>query len=304
MEIKTWKEVFKANYEGTSEEAKELKPFLKENYKGNVYIPWAVMERLTYMCDETANFYVIYNEDGGVVHTDTTVNRNYSKTNDKEVETEGTMYSHFVRVGLLFMGKSFIEDYPIQDKDYTSLKIYDQNSVNKSLQRAKAKVAARGTGLALKLYEGNDLQFEEDVKEVKPKIDKVVDSSNNTTEEKPVKKTTAPKKVVKEEIKEEVKEANIEKTLEKIEEIEKKEEVKENVEKVEYSSNVIDLVNYIKSADENSMTKVLQDVNISVIKKYGFALSTVDDFDTLCEKCSKLKDAAMFKNTLQKLMGE
>jgi hypothetical protein len=54
----------------------------------------------------------------------------------------------------------FIEDYPIQDKSYQAPKFVDSNDVNKAVQRAKAKVASRGTGLALKLYEGNDLQFD------------------------------------------------------------------------------------------------------------------------------------------------
>ena len=45
-EVKGWKEVFKANYDGTSEEAKALKPFLKETFKGDVYIPWADEGRL------------------------------------------------------------------------------------------------------------------------------------------------------------------------------------------------------------------------------------------------------------------
>ena len=53
---KTWKEVFLENYSGKSEIAKEVEPFIKENYKGNSYIPWATMERLTYMCDEYAIF--------------------------------------------------------------------------------------------------------------------------------------------------------------------------------------------------------------------------------------------------------
>ena len=40
--------------------------------------------------------------------------------------------------------------------------------INKSLQRAKAKIASRGTGLALKLYETGDLQFEEDTDKPTP----------------------------------------------------------------------------------------------------------------------------------------
>jgi len=38
-------EVFNANYYGKSKEAKELEPLLKETYKGDSYIPWAVCLR-------------------------------------------------------------------------------------------------------------------------------------------------------------------------------------------------------------------------------------------------------------------
>ena len=59
---KSWKEVFTENYNGTSDVAKEVEPFLKENYKGNSYIPWATMERVTYMCDEDATFENLKND--------------------------------------------------------------------------------------------------------------------------------------------------------------------------------------------------------------------------------------------------
>ena len=67
---KSWKEVFLENYNGKSDVAKEVEPFIKENYKGNAYIPWATMERLTYLCDEDATFENIKNANGGLVHTD------------------------------------------------------------------------------------------------------------------------------------------------------------------------------------------------------------------------------------------
>ena len=69
-----WIETFKANYNGTSEEAKALEPYLKTTYKGDVYIPWATMERLVYMQDPEAKFTNILNEKGGLVHTDSAIN--------------------------------------------------------------------------------------------------------------------------------------------------------------------------------------------------------------------------------------
>jgi len=177
---KTWKEVFLENYSGKSEIAKEVEPFIKENYKGNSYIPWATMERLTYMCDEDAVFENIKNEQGGLVHTDK-VEMHQQNIQKGEVvsETTSQMFSHMVKVKLIFMGKEFIEEFPIQDQDYTAARVYNQNLVNKALQRAKAKVAARATGIGLKLYEGKDLQFDEVPQETKPEIP-VVENAQKT----------------------------------------------------------------------------------------------------------------------------
>ena len=59
---KNWIDIFKENYNGTSEEARALEPFLKTTYKGDVYIPWATMERLVYMQDPNARFTNILND--------------------------------------------------------------------------------------------------------------------------------------------------------------------------------------------------------------------------------------------------
>ena len=37
---KKWIDVYTENYYGKSELAKEIEPFVKENYKGNAYVPW------------------------------------------------------------------------------------------------------------------------------------------------------------------------------------------------------------------------------------------------------------------------
>ena len=48
--------------------------FLKKTFKEDVYIPWATMERLVYMCDDNAKFTNICNADGGLVHSDILIN--------------------------------------------------------------------------------------------------------------------------------------------------------------------------------------------------------------------------------------
>lgn len=287
---KSWKEVFIDNYNGTSKEAKELAPFLKSTYKGDVYIPWAVMERLTYMCDEDAQFNVIQNENGGFVFTDKVENHQVNIQKDVKIsETNAPMFAHFVKVELNFLGKTFLEIYPIQEQDYSAARIFNQNLVNRAIQRAKAKLASRATGLALKLYEGSDLQFDEAKKDIKPDIPEV----KNTEVKEEVKvveqKTTEP---IKEEV---VVEQN--NTVEKEPVVETK-----NVDNI--SQEVIDLISLIKTTEESKIIKVLQKVNLAVMKKYNFALSPNDTERELANKISKFPNVAQFKKTIKNFLNE
>ena len=59
VEQKNWLDQYKENYNGKSAEAKEIASYLKETYKGDKYVPWATMERLTYMQDPNAEFKTI-----------------------------------------------------------------------------------------------------------------------------------------------------------------------------------------------------------------------------------------------------
>lgn len=161
-----WREAFIANYRGETPEAKELADYLKSTYQGAKYIPWATMERLVYQQDPWATFEKVKNENGGLVFSTydnvETYQRVVKDGVEQLTETKSQIVHHFVRVRLTFMGKDFEEDYPIQDNKYAPVRVPDANAINKSLQRALAKVASRGTGLALRLFEGHDLQFEEE----------------------------------------------------------------------------------------------------------------------------------------------
>ena len=162
-----WLEQYKLNYNGASDEAKELASFVKDNYKGNAYVPWATMERLIYQQDPNADFTVVaYGANDQVLHDyyiDIHTVQEQTDKDGKLAKTEVHNYSHlhFVVVTLTFLGKTFTEHYPVQDSAYAAPKVVDQNMVNKSLQRAKAKIAARASGLALRLYEAKDLQFDD-----------------------------------------------------------------------------------------------------------------------------------------------
>ena len=310
---KSWKEVFLANYNGESEEAKAIEPFLKHTYKGDPYIPWAVMERLVYMCDENAVFTNILNAKGGLVHSDVVINHQSNTQNGTIVsETEAPMYAHFVKVSLEFMGKIFIEDYPIQEQDYSAARVFNQNLVNKALQRAKAKLGARGTGLGLKLYEGFDLQFESK-EDKKPVLDEPKKEENN---KKSVKNDTKVAKVeekpAKVELTDEQKAQNIvdggetaaylngERTF-TTQDV--KVETAQVSSQVSITPGVSEVVKLIKETDAEKINKVLRIVNVSIMKKYSFALSQDDSVEELSEKLSKFPNIEQFKKTLLNFIG-
>lgn len=233
-----WLEQFSENYYGRSEQARELEQFLKKNYQGSSYIPWATMERMVYQQDANAVFRIrpTMNEfsDGSLVWTSITDIKTLQKTADKEIETLSQSITHFIFLELTFLGKTFEEIYPIQDNKYTAPKVIDQNMVNKAIQRAKAKLASRATGLGLTLYETGDLQFEEE-DTPKPSI---------------VKEQKAPAKMVEE--------APLEKTV-----------------KVNHTPELVAFVGELK--DNDAYDVGLQKVNNALIKKYGFSLNRDDE---------------------------
>lgn len=278
-----WLKQYKENYNGKSEEAKEIADFIKETYNGANYIPWATMERLTYMQDPNATFTKVRNEEGGLVHTDKFINENSVEDKNGVVsKTSASVMSHFVRVSCVFMGKEFIEEYPIQEQDYSAAKIYNQNLVNKALQRALAKVASRATGLGLKLYESKDLQFDEKEEEKKPEVKKTI-------------KKTEPK--------EETTVVTVEPTNVTTTEVDATGVTVAPVENATYTSAVTDLCKLIKETDKDKMNKVLQNINVSVVKKYGYALSTEDDDNDLCEKLSKFENIETFTKAINTMLG-
>lgn len=285
---KTWKEQFIENYNGKSVEAKEVAEFVKENYKGNSYIPWATMERLTYMQDEDAKFETLETENGEMVFTDKLDNNNKVVAKGEVVsETNATMMSHFVKVKLTFLGKEFIEEYPIQDQDYTALKVYNQNAVNKALKRALAKVASRATGIGLRLYEAKDLQFDILEEDKKPEIKK----ATKTKAVKEVVKPTPVVEEVKQEVVEEVKQEVVEPTP----------TVEEN--KSKYSSDVLELCSIIKNADRDKMTRVLQSLNVPILRQHGFTLSLEDEDEVLCDKLTHFQDVTVFTKAINNMIG-
>jgi hypothetical protein len=118
------------------------------------------MERLALTQDPDFDVEIIRNKESGLVETTFYSIDTYSKNQDKEIHSSVDIASHMVVLKGTFLGKTMFEYYPIQDAKYEAVKIIDQNLINKAIQRGKTKLTSRLTGLALKLYEGLDLQFE------------------------------------------------------------------------------------------------------------------------------------------------
>lgn len=287
-----WLEQYNENYYGRSPQAKELEQFMKSNYQGSSYIPWATMERLVYQQDPEANFRIrIFEPDyvgQSVVLSNTTNIETRQITSEKSVETMAQSISHFVAVELTFLGKHFEEVYPVQDLKYGAPKVIDQNMINKSLQRAKAKVASRGTGLALSLYETGDLQFEEDTDKPTPKVE----------DKKPEVPTRAKK---------------VSNKSDKKQGVEKVEGEKGNLKSQTVTSSIEESTEaqetFSKEAEEaaadiraNSQYSVgLQKINNAVVKKYGFTLGANDE--DLVEKLNQIENLTVFMRTLKVQSG-
>lgn len=297
---KSWKEQFIENYNGKSEEAKEVADFMKENYKGNNYIPWATMERLTYMQDPEAVFETLETENGNIVFSDTLSNENKVVQKGEVVnETVATMMSHFVKVKLTFLGKTFIEEYPIQDQDYSALKVYNQNAVNKALKRALAKVASRATGIGLRLYENKDLQFDAPEEDKKPEVKKTTKTTKTTkpTESNVVAEPQqVPSQVTftEEDLKQDAPVQEV---------VTQDKKIEEDASKQVYSKEILELCGIIKNADKDKMTRVLQSLNVAILRQHGFTLSLEDTDDVLCEKLSHFQDVKVFTKAINNMLG-
>ena len=294
-----WLKQFIENYNGKSAEAKEVADFIKENFKGNNYIPWATMERLTYMQDPEAVFETLETENGNIVFSDTLSNENKVVQKGEVVsETVATMMSHFVKVKLTFLGKTFIEEYPIQDQDYSALKVYNQNAVNKALKRALAKVASRATGIGLRLYENKDLQFDTPEEDKKPEVKKTTKTTKTT---KPTESNVVaePQQVP----------SQVTFTEEDLKQDEPVQEVVTQDAKIEenstksYDKSVLELCSLIKNTDKEKMTKILQNLNVPILKQHGFTLNLEDSDDVLCEKISHFTNVIVFTKAIKNMIG-
>jgi hypothetical protein len=157
-----------ANYKGETPISQFVLSKSKNTYKGDVYIPWSVMLHALYTLDPDATVEKVPNMDGGYVHSDVTT----ILTTKDGVDNRATIMSHMVKVKVTYKGVVYEDIYPVQDKDYSATKVYDQNMVNKALQRCMTRVASLATGIGWHMYESGDAQFDGPVDETKPVVRK------------------------------------------------------------------------------------------------------------------------------------
>lgn len=274
-----WIKIYKDNYNGLTEQAKDLENYIKSMGKAS-YIPWATMERMIYEQDPTAEFEVLTN---GIskVWTDEGIVRTYKNKEGEITELNIPWLSHFVKIKVTFYGKIIIEDYPIQEivknEGYVASKNIDQNMVNKAIQRAKAKAASRVSGLALKLYESKDLQFEDD------KIDEPKNNFKSKEEKqkeiKNVKEFEIPKK-----------------------EEPKKEEPKKEI---EIKETIPEFLNYAKYMIENKnkLIPIIQKLNTNVASTYGFTFNLDDKPEIIAKQLEQVKNGKVFFKSIMKQSG-
>ena len=293
----TWLEQFKENYEGRSTEAKSIESLIKDNYKGNKYIPWATMERLTYYQDPEATFEVI-DTPYGVLHTDDfTIRTEKESVTDTKTVKENTFATglvHFVVVKATFLGKTMTEHYPVQDNAYNAPKVVDQNMANKALQRAKAKIASRITGIGFALYEGTDLQFEDD-----SKPSETVTKVEAPTTGKTIKGNKLKPASQEPEVTETVPPAN--KTVTPVVETPKTPVVETPTQQP--TASVIATQYAQEILDNEAFEKGLEKVNGNLMNTQKFTISREESVEAIATKLATIKTLHIFMKALRRQSG-
>lgn len=267
---KTWIEQYLENYKGQSDEAKECNKFLKSNYKGDAYLPWAFMVRVMLQQDPDASFYSIKNNDDIIFYNKYAIDT-LSENKDSSSRTHVDVVSPMVGISVKFLGKTFTDYYPVQDNDYSAPKAVNQNMINKAKQRCLARCISMATGIGWSLYEGKDLQFE-DSNSQSPKKSAVVT----------VQETASPIETVKQDA------ASLD--LEKPYEIEPP-----TVNLNTVSDEAKELAKFIKDyPNKQAMGDVISTLNTMCIKKYNFSFDLDDSLEVIESKSNKIASPSKF----------
>lgn len=265
-----YSEIFIKNYEGKTPEANEVKDFLKDTYSGFAYIPWATIERLARMQDPEFTIEPILTNEGGLIHTDNYHFKQLQNNKGDIIETVSSAPSHTIWLTAKFMGVIMNEYYPILDSTNEPVKFPTQRDMNNALQRGKAKLISRLTGIGLKLYESKDLQFEDvsSKDKIKVKANEVVQKVQQNIEK--------PSVVVEQKVEQKVEQA--------------------------VDTNLANLfVEKLVNKDKVKLLEVLKPFNTALIKSFNVSIAESDFTDpiTLQEKLEKIPNASDLITTLE-----
>lgn len=286
-----WIEQYKLNYKGESDEAKECEQYLKANYKGDVYLPWAFMVRCLFTQDPDATYDYIPSENGSMVHENrymletknTRESRNVSKEDEiikmETMETSVPIVCPHVVMTVTFLGKTFTETYPVQDNSYEAPKAINQNMLNKAKQRCLARLISMATGIGWRLYEGKDLQFEDDGKQPSKSAVQVAEPVKPKVAEAP-----KPKMDLNEPA--EIPEPSV-----------ASEDITPSAEAQELAKFIF---NY---EDRAALDKALAGLNNSVLRKYGFVFKSSDSILEVTQKACKLDKPDKFLASVKNKLG-
>lgn len=269
-----WIEQYLKNYRGESDEAKECEQFLKENYKGDTYLPWAFMLRCLFTQDPGAKYESIYTEDNSMIHLNSYTLETINKNENTDIVTKAPIVCPQVRMKITFLGHEFEDNYPIQDQSYKAPKAVDQNMLNKAKQRCLARLISMATGIGWKLYEGKDLQFEEDgSKSTKGEVQVAEPVKTKAVEnEKPSMDLNEPMEIVE----------------------------STDIKEITSSPEAQALASFIFDfEDKEVMNKALAGLNNSCIRKYNFAFKANDNYLDLLQKANKLDKPDKFLASIQ-----
>ena len=78
--------------------------------------------------------------------------------------------------------------------------------------------------------------------------------------------------------------------------------IEENAPK-NYDKSVLELCSLIKNTDKEKMTKILQNLNVPILKQHGFTLNLEDSDDVLCEKISHFTNVVVFTKAITNMIG-
>lgn len=176
-----WKELWLKNYNNEGD-CKGLEEYVEKldfgAKKDAFYLPWAVVERIFRLQDGEIE---ILKTNDKIVEMDKVL---IAQVMDSEgVITENASVSFFVNVKVKWQGREHIEKYPLQDSNGRALVMWNQNDINRAIQRAKVKAIAIISGIGYKLFEKNDMQFEtEDTPKKSNTITKVKETETKAKE--------------------------------------------------------------------------------------------------------------------------